>query len=132
MQNFGTHVLDTILAESGKRELWLTLAHQFVSQLDERLWHSILANCSTIISFRVGAEDAPIVANALDWNAYDLQNLGRGQARFVTLFHGKPSAATLMQTEKAELATGYLEKNVRVTRNRYARPRKIVKNYLKP
>ena len=25
----------------------------------------------------------------------------RGQARFVTLFHGKPSAATLMQTEKA-------------------------------
>ena len=47
----------------------------------------------------------------------------RGQARFVTLFHGKPSAATLMQTEKAELATGYLEKNVRVTRNRYARPR---------
>src|ERR1700722_12087145 len=132
MQNFGAHVLDTILAESGKKELWLTLAHQFVSQLDQRLWHSILANCSTIISFRVGAEDAPIVANALDWNAHDLQNLGRGQARFVTLFHGKPSAATLMQTEKAELATGYLEKNVRVTRNRYARPRDLVERHLKP
>jgi hypothetical protein len=40
-QNFGTNVLDAILSESGKRELWFTLApHQFVSQLDERLWHS--------------------------------------------------------------------------------------------
>jgi hypothetical protein len=50
MQNFGTHVLDTILAESGKRELWLTLAHQFVSQLGQRLWHSILANCPSSVS----------------------------------------------------------------------------------
>jgi hypothetical protein len=124
-QNFGTHVLDTILAESGKRELWLTLAHQFVSQLDERLWHSILSNCSTLISFRVGAEDAPIIGKAIDWNPNDLQNLGIGKARFVTLFHGKPSSATLMQTQRAALATGFLDRNVRVTRNRYARPRKL-------
>lgn len=131
-QNFGTHVLDTILAESGKRELWLTLAHQFVSQLDERLWHSILANCSTLISFRVGAEDAPIIGNAIDWNPNDLQNLGIGHARFVTLFHGKPSSATLMQTERAELATGFLDRNVRVTRNRYARPRKLAEQRKAP
>lgn len=127
-QNFGTHVLDTILSESGKRELWLTLAHQFVSQLDERLWHSILANCSTLVSFRVGANDAPLVGKALDWTAQDLQNQGRGVARFVTLVNGKPSQATLLKTEKVNLATGHLTKNIRNTRANFSRPRALVEH----
>lgn len=129
-QNFGTHVLDTILSESGKRHLWLTLAHQFVSQLDERLWHSILANCATMISFRVGSNDAPLVAKALDWSAQDLQNQGMGTARYVTLVNGQPSSATLMKTEKTMLADGYLEANVQRTRNRYSRPRSLVEREL--
>jgi hypothetical protein len=127
-QNFGTHVLDTILSESGKRELWVTLAHQFVSQLDERLWYSILANCSTLVSFRLGANDAPLVAKALDWSAQDLQNQSRGIARFVTLVNGKPSQATLLKTDKANLATGQLEKNIRNTRANFSRPRALVEN----
>jgi hypothetical protein len=125
-QNFGTHVLDTILSESGKRELWLTLAHQFVSQLDERLWHSILANCATMISFRVGANDAPLVAKALDWSAADLQTQSRGTARYVTLVNGQPSSATLLKTEKATIATGFLQGNISRTCNRYSRPRALV------
>jgi hypothetical protein len=44
------------------------------------LWHSILANCGTIVSFRVGANDAPLIAKALDWSAQDLQNQARGTA----------------------------------------------------
>jgi hypothetical protein len=63
-QNFGTSVIDTILSQSGKRGLWLTLAHQFTSQLDERIRDSVLGNCSTIVAFRLGSEDAPLIGNS--------------------------------------------------------------------
>jgi type IV secretory pathway TraG/TraD family ATPase VirD4 len=59
-QNFGTSIISTLLSESGKRELWLTLAHQFISQLDEEIRDAVLGNCSTKIAFRVGAEDAKL------------------------------------------------------------------------
>jgi len=59
-QNFGTSIISTILSESRKRGLFLTLAHQFISQLDEEIQDAVLGNCSTIISFRVGPNDAPI------------------------------------------------------------------------
>jgi hypothetical protein len=125
-QTFGTGIIATILAESGKHELWLTLAHQFISQLGDKTRDAVLGNCSTIVSFRVGPNDAPIISDAIDWNADDLQDLGRGQARWRTLLHGKPTSVQLLQTEKARLATGYLAGNIRNTAANYARPRALV------
>src|SRR6266852_9287146 len=54
------------LSESCKRGLFLTLAHQFILQLDEEIQDAVLGNCSTIISFRVGPNDAPIIGAAID------------------------------------------------------------------
>jgi hypothetical protein len=88
-QNFGTRVISTILSDSGKEELWLTLAHQFIAQLDEEVRNSVLANCTTIVSFRLGPDDAPIIAKAIDWNADDLRDLPRGKARVRTLLDGQ-------------------------------------------
>jgi hypothetical protein len=105
-QNFGTSIISTILSESGKFGLQLTLAHQFISQLDPEIKDAVLGNCSTIISFRVGAEDAPTIAKALDWGAQDLQDLPLGRARMRTLFRGGPTSTMLMETEKVELTTG--------------------------
>ena len=70
-QNFGTSIISTILSESGKFGLQLTLAHQFISQLDPEIRDAVLGNCSTIVSFRVGAEDAPsaIEQGKLAWHA---------------------------------------------------------------
>lgn len=58
-QNFGTSIISTILSESGKFGLQLTLAHQFISQLGDEIRDAVLGNCSTIVSFRVGTKDAP-------------------------------------------------------------------------
>jgi hypothetical protein len=125
-QNFGTRIVSTILAESGKRELWLTLAHQFISQLDPEIRDAVLANCSTIVSFRLGPEDAPIIARALDWDAQDLQDLPQGKARVRTLLNGQPTSAYLLETKRVELPTGMLDLNIRHTRARYSRPRSLV------
>ena len=84
-QSFGTSIISTVLSESAKRGLFLTLAHQFISQLDEEVRDTVLGNCATITSFRVGAEDAPIIGSAINWNPTNLQGLGLGEAR--TLAH---------------------------------------------
>jgi hypothetical protein len=131
-QNFGTSIISTILSESGKFGLQLTLAHQFISQLDPEIRDAVLGNCSTIISFRVGAEDAPTIAKALDWDAQDLQDLPLGRARMRTLYRGRPTSAMLMETEKVELPTGHLAANVRHTRASYSRPRPLVEARGKP
>jgi hypothetical protein len=130
-QNFGTSIISTILSESAKRGLYLTLAHQFISQLDEEIRDAVLGNCSTIVSFRVGAEDAPIIGNAIDWNPQNLQDLGLGQARMRTLVNGRPSSALLLETTKMELPTGHLAANIRNTRANFARMRKDVEHALR-
>jgi hypothetical protein len=57
-QHFQTSAFDVILSEAGKYKLCLTLAHQFVSQLDPRIRDSIMGNVSTFILFRLNEKDA--------------------------------------------------------------------------
>jgi hypothetical protein len=125
-QNFGTSIISTILSESRKRGLFLTLAHQFISQLDEEIQDAVLGNCSTIISFRVGPNDAPIIGKAINHNSQNLQELGLGQARMRTLFNGRTTDPLLIQTTVPDLATGYFEGNVRNTAANFGRTRKDV------
>jgi hypothetical protein len=130
-QNFGTSIISTILSESGKFGLQLVLAHQFLSQLDDEIRDAVLGNCSTIVSFRVGAEDAPIIGKAIDCNPSNLRDLGTGQAWYRMLDErGRPTSATFMETKKTELQAGYLEKNIAWTRANFARPRAIVEREL--
>jgi len=53
-----------LLSESRKYRLNLTLSHQLTRQLDEATWQTVLGNCGTFVSFRVGAEDAETLAPA--------------------------------------------------------------------
>jgi len=125
-QNFGTSIISTILSESGKFGLSLTLAHQFISQLDDEIRDAVLGNCSTIVSFRIGPKDAPIIAAALDWAEQDLQDLARGRARCRSLANGQPTSAYLLETEKTQLPTGRLGASIRNTRANYARRRGLI------
>lgn len=57
-QNFATRSFGEILSEARKYRLNLTLAHQYLGQLDKSLKEAILGNVGTLIAFRVGAVDA--------------------------------------------------------------------------
>jgi hypothetical protein len=76
--NFATDTFDEILSEARKYRLNITLAHQFMGQLSERIKKTIFGNVGTILSFRVGAEDAAILANEYDpiFTPRDIINLG--------------------------------------------------------
>jgi len=62
VHTFLTQSFADILSESRKYGLNLILAHQYVSQLREEVRNAVFGNVGTIISFRVGADDARYLA----------------------------------------------------------------------
>jgi len=62
IHSFLTMSFIDILSEARKYKLYLALSHQYIEQLDERVRAAIIGNVGTIISFRVGAEDAKFLA----------------------------------------------------------------------
>jgi hypothetical protein len=58
MHSFMTLSFADILSESRKYGLSLFLTHQFTGQLEDDLLSAILGNIGTLITFRVGAQDA--------------------------------------------------------------------------
>jgi hypothetical protein len=57
-QNFATDSFATILSEARKYALNLTVANQYISQMPEEVRDAVFGNVGTMITFRVGAEDA--------------------------------------------------------------------------
>lgn len=60
-QNFATAAFGNILSEARKYRLNLTVAHQFMQQLPEEVRSTIFGNVGSIISFRIGGEDAAVL-----------------------------------------------------------------------
>jgi hypothetical protein len=65
LQNFATESFGEILSESRKYRLCLTLANQYLGQLSAPIRRTVFGNVANFLSFRVGAEDAGLVANEL-------------------------------------------------------------------
>jgi len=62
VQNFMTLSFADALSEARKYGLSLVLAHQYLEQLDPKIRAAVFGNIGTLISFRVGAEDAKLLA----------------------------------------------------------------------
>ncbi len=80
-QNVVTDTFENILSEARKYGLNLTVAHQYVGQLLPKVQQAVLGNVGSIISFRLGGDDAvklkPEFAPVFD--VKDLINLGVGE-----------------------------------------------------
>jgi len=123
-QNFATDSFATILSEARKFKLSLVLAHQYLGQLPESLRRAVFGNVGTMMSFRIGAEDAPFVAEELGLkNPEILCDLANFTA-WVRV--GGPFNAQLLATELPSPATGRLAAVKRRTRSRYCRPQSKV------
>jgi hypothetical protein len=77
-QNFATDTFGEILSEARKYRLNLTIANQFLGQLDVPIRKTVFGNVGSMISFRLGAEDASIMATEFNprFTARDIINLG--------------------------------------------------------
>lgn len=100
--SFTTEVLADMLSELRKYRLGMILAHQHTSQLDRSVFEAILGNVGTLMVFRVGANDATLMAKHLAAavpSPRDLSNLPNYEMYTRVLINGcqsKPfSARTL-------------------------------------
>ena len=77
MHSFVSLSFADILAEARKYKLSIFLSHQYIEQLHEKIRAAIFGNVGTIISFRIGAEDAEFLEKEFKpvFNQYDLINL---------------------------------------------------------
>ena len=64
--SFSTSAFASMLSETRKYGLGLTLAHQHLFQTDPAVFAAIMGNVGTLFVFRVGAPDAMVLARQLD------------------------------------------------------------------
>lgn len=65
-QNFATDSFATILSEARKYALNLTVANQYISQMTDTVRDAVFGNVGSMISFRVSADDAPILSKQFE------------------------------------------------------------------
>ncbi len=137
-QNFATEAFVNILSEARKYRLSLTLAHQYLGQLEEttplgkstKVRDAIFGNVGTIICFRVGAEDAEFLEKefAPEFTANDLVNLAKYNVCIKLMIDGVASAPFSAQTlpliEKPKVS--YKETIIKVSNERYATKREVI------
>jgi hypothetical protein len=134
-QNFTTDSIPTILSEARKYRLNLHLAHQFITQVDEKIRDAVFGNVGTIISYRVGAQDAEILEKefAPVFNANDIVNLGFAQAYIKATTQKTPLPAfslqippplTITQPEKVRPKVAQALKQL--SRLKYGRDRAVI------
>ncbi|MBI4155835.1 MAG: type IV secretory system conjugative DNA transfer family protein [Candidatus Zambryskibacteria bacterium] len=99
-QNITTKSISTILSEARKYKLSLTIAHQFIAQLEEGIRDAVFGNVGTICSFRVGAEDAEYLEKqfAPVFSAHDIMNIENRNAIIKMLVNGVPAKAFNIKT----------------------------------
>jgi len=129
-QNFATESFVNILSEARKYRLALILAHQYIAQMDETVRDAVFGNIGTLISFRVGAEDAEYLEKEFvpEFTAQDIVNLAKYNIYLKLMIDGvagRPfSAETLIPFPEFKVSNK--EKIINVSRERYGTPHKEV------
>jgi type IV secretory pathway TraG/TraD family ATPase VirD4 len=102
-QNYRTGSFASILSEARKYRLCLTVAHQYLKQLDEETSNAVFGNVGSLVSFQVSGDDAEILARSLSQfpgqvRPADLANLPKYRAYARLLIDGMPSRPFSLQT----------------------------------
>lgn len=127
-QNFATSSFADILSEARKFRLGLILAHQYIEQLDEKVKAAVIGNIGTMVLFRVGSADAEDLVKEFEpyFTATDLVNLSKYDIYLRLMIDGvasRPFSATTLPPVPDEWKTDTADKVIKVSRERYAKPR---------
>lgn len=128
-QNFTTESIATILSEARKYRLNLTIAHQFIAQLTEKIRDAVFGNVGSIVSFRIGVADAEILVKQFEpiFKAQDLINIDNFNAYVKLLVQGETAKPFNVRTLAAEKGDARLAEQLKEdSRNKYGRPREDV------
>jgi len=138
-QNITTDSISTILSEARKYKLSLTIAHQFITQLEEKIRDAVFGNVGSLGVFRVGIEDAEFLKKQFEpvFSAVDIMRIDNQNAYMKMLTNGRPIKPFNMETlapamPHKELAEKIKELSyLRFGRNRAEVNEEIMKKYRK-
>jgi type IV secretory pathway TraG/TraD family ATPase VirD4 len=91
--NFTTLSLVNMFSELRKFKVGMIMAHQYMHQLDDKIKRAVLGNAGTIISFRIGTEDAMYMSKEMypEFDVEDFINLPNYSIYLKLMIDGKPS-----------------------------------------
>ncbi len=80
-QNFANESFASILSEARKYKLCLTVANQFIAQMEETIRDAVFGNMGSIVAFRIGPLDAEFMEKVFApiFTQEDLQNIAMFQ-----------------------------------------------------
>ncbi|MHB8724051.1 MAG: type IV secretory system conjugative DNA transfer family protein [Casimicrobiaceae bacterium] len=92
-QSFATLSVANMVSELRKYHVGLVLSHQHLFQLEPEVKHAVLGNVGTLISFRLGPEDAQMIAREFEpvFDPLDLVNLPNHDIYLKLMIDGTPS-----------------------------------------
>lgn len=133
-QSFANATFSNILSEARKYHLNLTIAHQYIEQMEEEVRNAVFGNVGTIIAFRVGPFDAEVLETIFtpQFLAVDIVNLGYTQIYLTLMIDGIGStpfsAVTLPPIAVAPVS--YRDQAVLQSRDTYTRPRSEAEEWI--
>lgn len=131
-QNFSTPTLLSMLAESRKYGLALTLANQYLTQVPEEIQEAILGNVGSLVCFRTGNEDALRLAPLFGLTENDLTSLDPFEAYSRFLRNQELEAVFRVHVDKIQPETElHKERLQNHSRELLTRPRLQVEEKLK-
>jgi hypothetical protein len=91
-QNYATEDFAVILAEARKYKLNLIVANQYIGQIDEDVKNAVFGNVGTMVSFRIGVQDANFLQHefAPVFNETDLTNIEKYHVYIKTIVNNEP------------------------------------------
>ncbi len=132
-QNFTTDSFANILSEARKYRLNLIMAHQYIEQLGETIEAAVFGNVGTLVVFRIGAADAEALVKEFlpVFTEEDLVNLPKYEFYIKLMIDGiasDPFSARGLAPLSGEEKTDNREKVIKVSRERYTKPRAAVED----
>jgi len=139
-QNISTNSISAILSEARKYKLGLTMAHQFIAQLQPDIKDAVFGNVGSMAAFRVGPEDGQFLEQQFSptFTASDLMNVPNRNAFLRVLADGTPTPPFSISTlAPAETDLARVQLLIEQSFQRHGRPRaeieaEIAARYQKP
>lgn len=133
-QNFATDSFAEILSEARKYRLSLTLAHQYMGQLSDVVRKTVFGNVGSMVSFRVGAEDALVLQGEYNpiFKERDIINLGVREFYTKMSVNGELREAFSGRTLNApEVTEDLTSEIIKKSREKYCLPKSAAEDLLK-
>jgi len=128
-QNFTTDSFATILSEARKYRLSLTVANQYIAQMEDEVRDAVFGNVGSLIAFRVGATDAGYLEKEFEpvFTQNDIINLDNQHIYLNMLVDGVTTVPFSAKTlQSAEVTNDYSSVITAVSREKYGTPREKV------